>query len=180
MADNVLGVLFQNIADAIRAKTGGTETMKPNEFPTQIANIPVGGGIESGTFKYKTNTFNCTSTSKMQTIYHNLGCVPDILIVMYGSVPASGTLMNCLAYSSAMLEALGGGWINQAWYVSSYGMIGLTSNVGMDMEQDPSGTYATYGGVRNVTSTSFMIGSNTNRLPSTGSYTWVAIGGITG
>lgn len=44
MADNVLGVLFQNIADAIRAKTGGTETMKPNEFPTQIANIPVGGG----------------------------------------------------------------------------------------------------------------------------------------
>lgn len=44
MAENVLGVLFQDIADAIRAKTGGTDTMKPNEFPTQIANIPVGGG----------------------------------------------------------------------------------------------------------------------------------------
>lgn len=44
MADNVLGVLFQDIANAIRAKTGGTDTMKPNEFPTQIANIPAGGG----------------------------------------------------------------------------------------------------------------------------------------
>ena len=42
--DNVLGVLFQDIADAIRAKTGGTDTMKPNEFPTQIAAIETGGG----------------------------------------------------------------------------------------------------------------------------------------
>lgn len=46
MADNVLSVLFQDIADAIRAKTGAppTDTMKPNEFPTEIRNIPVGGG----------------------------------------------------------------------------------------------------------------------------------------
>lgn len=41
---NVLGNLFGEIANAIRAKTGGTGTMKPAEFPTQIAAIPTGGG----------------------------------------------------------------------------------------------------------------------------------------
>jgi hypothetical protein len=54
MPDNVLGVLFQDIADAIRAKTGGTDTMKPAEFPTQIANIPVGGGGSSADVRYVT------------------------------------------------------------------------------------------------------------------------------
>ena len=39
---NALGTLFQNIASAIRAKTGETGTMKPAEFPTQIASIEVG------------------------------------------------------------------------------------------------------------------------------------------
>lgn len=48
MPDNVLGVLFQDIANAIRTKTGGTDTMKPAEFPTEIANIPVGGGSVEG------------------------------------------------------------------------------------------------------------------------------------
>lgn len=44
MADNVLGTLFGDIANAIRTKTGDTATMKPNEFPTKIAGIEVGGG----------------------------------------------------------------------------------------------------------------------------------------
>lgn len=41
---NALGTLFQNIAAAIRAKTGDTGTMKPAEFPEKIASIPIGGG----------------------------------------------------------------------------------------------------------------------------------------
>lgn len=53
---NVLGTLFQEIANAIRAKTGGTGTMKPAEFPTQIANIPVGGG-SSADVRYVTFIF---------------------------------------------------------------------------------------------------------------------------
>lgn len=41
MADNnnVLSDLFQEIADAIRGKTGGTETMKPADFPANITAI---------------------------------------------------------------------------------------------------------------------------------------------
>ena len=39
MAENVLGALFSNIANAIREKTGNTATMKPAEFPAKILDI---------------------------------------------------------------------------------------------------------------------------------------------
>jgi hypothetical protein len=42
---NVLGNLFGEIADAIRGKSGGTDTMKPAEFPAEIASI-VTGNVE--------------------------------------------------------------------------------------------------------------------------------------
>lgn len=41
---NVLGELFQDIADAIRSNTGGTDTLKPNQFPSAIEGITTGGG----------------------------------------------------------------------------------------------------------------------------------------
>ena len=41
---NVLGELFQDIADAIRSKTGSTDTLKPNQFPEAIEGITTGGG----------------------------------------------------------------------------------------------------------------------------------------
>lgn len=43
---NVLGTLFQDIADAIRTKTGGTGTMAPADFPGEILSIT--GGSEEG------------------------------------------------------------------------------------------------------------------------------------
>ena len=39
MADNVLGTLFQDIANNIRTHTGDNATMKPNDFPAEIATI---------------------------------------------------------------------------------------------------------------------------------------------
>ena len=45
---NVLGALFGDIANAIREKTGGTATMKPAEFPAEIAAIETGGGGGGG------------------------------------------------------------------------------------------------------------------------------------
>jgi hypothetical protein len=50
---NVLGALFQNIADAIRDKNGSTNTMKPADFPSAIAAIGTGGG-SSEDVKYVT------------------------------------------------------------------------------------------------------------------------------
>lgn len=43
---NALGRLFQDIADAIRSKTGDTSTMKPSDFPTKIRGIEAGGDNE--------------------------------------------------------------------------------------------------------------------------------------
>jgi hypothetical protein len=45
---NVLGELFQSIADAIRGKTGETGTMKPIDFPSAIASIVTGSGGGGG------------------------------------------------------------------------------------------------------------------------------------
>lgn len=45
---NVLGTLFQDIADAIRTKTGGTGTMAPADFPGEILSI-TGGSAEGRT-----------------------------------------------------------------------------------------------------------------------------------
>lgn len=42
---NVLGELFQDIADAIRGKTGETGTMKPIDFPSAIQGIEAGSDI---------------------------------------------------------------------------------------------------------------------------------------
>ena len=50
---NVLGTLFQDIANAIREKTGDTATMKPAEFPDKIAAIE-GSTVESDLVKYVT------------------------------------------------------------------------------------------------------------------------------
>lgn len=46
---NILSALFQDIADAIRSKTGETSTMKPAEFPEKITAINSGGSVE-GTY----------------------------------------------------------------------------------------------------------------------------------
>ena len=77
---NVLGNLFGEIANAIREKTGGTGTMKPAEFPAEIASIVTGGGGgNAGEWVMATGDF--TATSGVETITHGLGVVPDIAFV---------------------------------------------------------------------------------------------------
>lgn len=44
MAHTSLASLFSDIADAIRAKTGGSSQITADDFPTAIAAIPSGGG----------------------------------------------------------------------------------------------------------------------------------------
>lgn len=48
---NVLAELFQDIANAIRAKTGGSSYMKPIDFPERIEKIDVGSDLASITAK---------------------------------------------------------------------------------------------------------------------------------
>ena len=106
--DNVLGALFQDIADAIRLKTGGTDTMKPAEFPTRIATIPIGGVNGSG--EWVGNAGEFIPTSETAVVEHGLGAVPDIVIITYNDSNALSTSLNkmvllaAVAYSSNVLN----------------------------------------------------------------------------
>lgn len=42
-----LSELFTDIADAIRTKTGGTDTIVANDFPSEILSIPVSDALEN-------------------------------------------------------------------------------------------------------------------------------------
>lgn len=73
---NVLGALFQEIADSIRAKSGDTATMKPTEFPEKISAIEAGGGEADERVKYVTFMDGASSeiiAQKEQTFSHGSG-----------------------------------------------------------------------------------------------------------
>lgn len=60
----VLDDTLTDIADAIRAKTGGSATMTPSEMPTEIASIPSGGSVgiprevdANGVYRYPAQPF---------------------------------------------------------------------------------------------------------------------------
>ena len=83
---NVLGELFQSIADAIRGKTGETGTMKPIDFPSAIASIVTGGGgggEGSGeSLQFANGSFNTGTTGvERVTITHGKNVMPDFIAV---------------------------------------------------------------------------------------------------
>lgn len=110
MADNVLGTLFQNIADAIRSKTGDTGKMVPNDFPNEILSIEVGGGGGGGTSSVKVQygwAEQFTSGNGI-VVAHELGVQPDFVFVARGtSDSANGTLVAAYGYSTKFADAFG-------------------------------------------------------------------------
>ena len=50
LTHNSLTSLFGDIADAIRAKTGGSSQIVADDFPTAIAAFPSGGGGSSADY----------------------------------------------------------------------------------------------------------------------------------
>ena len=91
----VLDDTLYDIADAIRAKTGGSADMTPGQMPTEIASIPSGGGIDlSGFFnisKGDTGSFVGDGGSS-HTITHNLGETPKIFIFSSNGANNSGSV----------------------------------------------------------------------------------------
>lgn len=87
---SALSELFQDIADAIRSKTGNSGKMKPIDFPNEILNIEAGGsGGGGGTVVSKSGTFIATA-DKDVVVTHDLGVTPD-LIVVWTNEPFTGT-----------------------------------------------------------------------------------------
>lgn len=172
---SALSDLFQNIADAIRSKTGETGTMKPSEFPDKISAIEVGSSSgESKSLTYKTGSITPSSTTT--TVIHDMGVIPDIIVVwLDDTTTIVNTVIHMVGYSSNMLNALGGGYICSSTFVVSGGTLSMSTDHGFETTSTNADKY---GNIRNVTTESFYIGGSSVVLSSGKSYSWIAISGI--
>lgn len=73
----IQGETLTSIADAIRAKTGGTEVIAASGFAEAIAAIQSGGASD-----VKMGTFTLTEGVQTYTVAHNLGKMPSFAICL--------------------------------------------------------------------------------------------------
>lgn len=135
------------------------------------------GGPSGGSATYKTDTFEVTAGQ--MTVEHGGGAVPDLIIVALDAVPDDGNVFFSFGFSEAMLSKLGGGYINNVTVVSGGTSASAMSDTGI--EGPGSGYFGRYGGVRNVTATTFEIGNidyTYGQLKSDTSYSWYAFYGL--
>lgn len=85
MTDMVImpGSHYQAICDAVRAKTGGTAVLKSGDLAAEIAGIAGGGnsGLSYGMGEFVFDEDISSSSSGRLAIPHNLGEIPDCIIV---------------------------------------------------------------------------------------------------
>ena len=95
------------IANAIRAKTGSTETMKVGDMPTEIAAIEGGSSLPSG---ITVGSFTCPSGSYPAlgnfTITHELGKVPRAVLVWKTTELYNNTISGMVCFSHETTCAL--------------------------------------------------------------------------
>lgn len=234
---NVLGTLFGDIADAIRAKSGESGTMKPAEFPEKISGISTGtsaeileniqialdfsggnqtitapdgtlvktaiiqkpdtltpaniaqgvniagiiGTLTGGSGGSGALTFVQGDTSKLTggiaTISHNMGVVPDMILVYAKEPPIANTVYFCIGFSDAMLAAFGGGFYSTAFALIDNTSLTLGSNIGFEAEDVKSVLGSGYGHIHAVDTSTFKFGGS-NRPVAAKYYGWIAISGI--
>jgi hypothetical protein len=103
-----------------------------------------------------------------------------LIIVALNAVPGDGEVFFSFGFSEAMLSKLGGGYINSVTMAKGGSSVSAMSDTGI--EGPGSDYYKRYGGVRNVTATTFEIGNSEyttgGQLQSDSSYSWYAFYGL--
>ena len=168
-----LGELFTNIASAIRDKTGDTATMKPMEFPEKIEGIELSSS--GGNLKVANGTFLGVGTSGDAVVNHNLGIIPDIVIIADADSLAGLTLSFGMVYFMAgMSQALADlTTFDFCQFGAAYGLNAWTS------VSNPKDITATSDAViNNTTATHFKVGGGYGTMPNK-TYRWLAIAGLT-
>lgn len=94
------------IADAIRAKTGTSDAMRPDEMAALIQSISGGGKVAAGSV---TPSGNYTSSV---TITHNLGVVPNLIAIFAADVISTGRMVSLFVIP-------GGGYVTEVYHSSS-------------------------------------------------------------
>lgn len=192
---NVLADLFADIADAIREKTGDPPTarMKPLDFPDKISRIVgIGGGSSSAeSLVYAEDSF--VPTASRHVIEHNLGVVPDILIVFESTHDVSGQpgsmLKSVVGFGARMTELLkncGVEYPGKTSYALVYDIDGVPKSSAMSMGDcdsivDCTSEQENYGKLRSATSTTAVIGGvgdSIIKMNTNTTYKYIAIGGL--
>lgn len=94
------------IADAIRAKTGTSAAMRPDEMAALIQSISGGGKVAFGSVTPSGNhTYRVTIT-------HNLGVVPNLIAIFAAESVYTG-------YMISLFVIPGGGYITEVYHSSS-------------------------------------------------------------
>ncbi len=87
------------VADAIREKTGSTDTMTVGDMPAAIASITAGGGLPDN---MAVGSFTCPGEHSALgnfTIEHGLGTVPRAVLVWKATELADKTLTGMVCFS---------------------------------------------------------------------------------
>ena len=167
MANNALGELFTETAEAIREKTGDTAKMKPADFPAAIRSIVVssgtGDGSGDGTIVYKLGVIGKVGSITFDeltygtTIEHGLGVTPDY-IALYGYRVdedfAITTITGMSSYWQGIFDAEYCGQL-----IRNYGSISVAKPYDAD-----TSSAEIMGLIRDVNETSFTVGCETTPL----------------
>lgn len=200
---NVLGELFQDIADAIRSKTGETGTMTPASFPSEIRSIPLvinGAGVETdGNLKIAYGAFfaGTGESNVRQTVTHGLGEAPDFVLVYFHNTTTGEATDNTVHLVSAWgmsskfaplgagvgergAYAIHGCYVN--WNSGTPSLLavgdGGTTSIGMDQIPD-STNFDYFPWIATPDENTFEVGSNAGYpfWPG-GMYYWIAMAGL--
>jgi hypothetical protein len=143
----VLDDTLTDIADAIRAKTGGSATMTPGQMPAQIASIPSGGGgvgiprevDTNGVYNFPAQNFSFSLPSGATTVGARTlssafyGCTSltsvdlSSLTTVSGSNALNGAFRSCTSLASVSFPALTTVSGTSALYYAFSGCTSLTS-----------------------------------------------------
>ena len=143
------------------------ENLIPENIAQGVNIAGVIGSLAGGGGDIKVEYKEFSATSSAQTRYHNLGKLPDIIIVGTNTY-TTGTLVYVVAFSKAMINKFGVS--TQIVANSSGSLFKLTTTSGVES----TGGY----GLSHATETSFKVG-NIYNFPNNSSCWYIAIAGLT-
>lgn len=179
---SALSDLFQDIADAIRIKTGDTAAMAPASFPDNILAIETGGSAGEGSASPVVIAQGSFSgVAGTTTITHNLGVVPDFAMIWWaglGSIPTDiKALLMAYNFSEAFYDAhegIFGGY--QVYNPSNGAYVGMSNSKPITDSEDTTHSSCYFS---SATATTMKVGSSSYNMDSTKTYQWLVIGGLT-
>lgn len=149
------------------------ETLIPENIVegVQIGNI-IGALKVGGSAKIASGAD--TQNSQIRTIEHNLGVVPDIIVVLHGTsgTTSSSYLAFAVGHTAAFTEIAMGSAAAFEWYAKH----GVITQLAM---ADIAAGNPTTGPIYAADETKFTIGTSDLKLTSGDQYRWFAIGGLT-